>query len=677
MGGMNVQLVEELFNETIRHPPQVRTKVISISCYNDDVKETVGRLVRAFEDTSPLLNVDLLSDLKKAAPKRFETLLQPDSDLPMDDVVYRRGQKIDKYQIEEVIGTGGMSVVYRARQTEPVERMVAIKLIRPSISTAVSRKRFFREQQAAAMLRHPNIATLYDVTQTESQEPVAVMELVPGDNLNDFCNRRSLSWKRRIGVFLKVCKGLAHAHRQGVVHRDVKPANILVAVDQRRPMPKLIDFGIATIKRPGLKYNQTLTRMGSLIGSPRYMSPEQFDDSHGVDCRSDIYSAALVLFELLVGVPCRKGSTTNELILEAGQESPPRLSQRIRDIASERGESYFSGKSSNQLARFASQHLDWILAKALAKNPQQRYQDIDSFALDLRAAMMGESVSVAAPGRLQQSSRFLRRHARRIWMCGSAVLISILGFGLYQSWDATNDVSSERDQAIAAEFRQIQNTAAANDLVMKLLASDMYRLTPGQFDLGLIPAYRDHFEKIQQSGGPKTKEDKFVYGILAVMEAMAGDFDRAEFLMEIADEGPEFEELRSVREKICEKYADIAKVRLEELESDSDSYEKASQQMTLGRCYIVWGMYPDAKQLLSEAIQYFEDEHPGSYESLIAHLTLAKIYEKSGDFAAARLLLENASRGFVRRRILLQSERGKVAWTEMESMQQRLPGKRD
>jgi len=460
------------------------------------------------------------------------------------DIAYRRGQRIDKYQIEEVIGTGGMSVVYRARQFEPVERLVAVKLMRPSHINEVSLQRFYRELQAAAILRHPNIATLYEVTQTEKKEPVAVMELVTGEDLTTFCNRHSLGWKKRVGVFLKVCKGLAHAHQEGIVHRDIKPSNILVAVQERRPVPKLIDFGIASIKRSGLKNNHTLTQMGHLIGSPRYMSPEQFDDSHSVDHRSDIYSAAMVLFELLVGVPFREGTSANDLILEAGQESPLRLSQRIKNVASERGEAHFSGKTSSELARFARRDLDWILAKALAKDPDQRYETIEAFARDLRAAMMGESVSVAAPGKIVRSSRYLKSKAWGIWLGVSIALIAALGSGLYFSWNA----SHKNDQArAAAEAQQLEEAAAANDLVMKLLASDRYQLTPDQFDLNLIPAYRSHFEKIQRSGGPKTKEDKFVYGILAVMEAMAGDFDQAEILMETVDSGPESGELRRFR----------------------------------------------------------------------------------------------------------------------------------
>lgn len=682
-----MQLVEELFNETIRHPPQARTQVISVSCYTEEVKETVSRLVLAFEGSSSLLNDDLLSDLERVSPQQLESLLNQTSDWAgteteadeesedANDIAYRRGQRIDKYQIEEVLGTGGMSVVYRARQFEPVERKVAVKLMRPSHINKVSLKRFYRELQAAALLRHPNIATLYEVTQTEKKEPVAVMELVDGDDITTFCNRHSLGWKKRVGVFLKVCKGLAHAHREGIVHRDIKPSNILVAVQERRPVPKLIDFGIATIKRSGLKNNHTLTRMGHLIGSPRYMSPEQFDDSHSVDQRSDIHSAAMVLFELLVGVPFREGNTANELILEAGCESPLRLSQRIKNVASERGESHFSGKTSNELARFARRDLDWILAKALAKDPQERYQDIESFARDLRAAMMGESVSVTAPGRIVQSSRFLKSNARRIWMAVSLGLIAVLGFGLYYTLDASSKSNQARAVAEAQQAKEAAEAAAANDLVMKLLASDRYQLTPDQFDLNLIPAYRAHFQKIQQSGGPKTKEDKFVYGILAVMEAMAGDFDQAEILMETADAGTQLGELRSVRDKICEKYADIAKVRLGQLDSNSESFEKASQQMTLGRCYTLWGMYPDARQLLGEAINYFEDEHPGSYESLVAHLTLAKIFEKSGNFAEARTLLEEARMRFASQVELLKSERGKVAWTSMETMQQRLSKK--
>jgi len=278
--------------------------------------------------------------------------------------------------------------------------------------------------------------------------------------------------------------------------------------------------------------------------------------------------------------------------------------------------------------------------------------------------MNGNSVSVSAPSLMVRSRKYLLRHHRSIWISGALAVILLLSFGIFQSWNSEADLQAARLE----QTRQVQKTAAANDLIMTLLASDDYKLTSDEFDLDLAPAYRAYYQQIQTDGGPKSKEDKFVYGILAVMEAMVGDFDQAETLMETADAEHGTKELRAVRNKICEKYALAAKVRLGELDAEEKSFEKASQQMTLARCYFVWGMYGDGEQLLAEAIDYFESKKPCCYESLVARLTLIKILQRSGKSKEMQSRLVETQNRFRDQHKLLSTDRGRVAWSAINRM---------
>ena len=664
---MSTDLIEELFSEAIEQPPERRASALSNADCSEDVKKFVRKLLVSYEQPSPFLNDDFVSDLQKISPGFLDTEAGAgvdtiDIDREADKIALKRGQKIGNYVVKSMIGAGGMSVVYRAKQSEPFERDVAIKLIRPSNSTKVALKRFFREQQAVAIMRHPNIASLYEVTRTKSGKPVAVMELVRGKGITEFCDRHRLNWKHRVGIFLKVCRGLAHAHQRGVVHRDVKPENILVAIEDRKPVPKLIDFGIATITRSDLDSNLTLTQTGQWVGTPRYMSPEQFENSRDLDHRTDIYSAALVLFELLAGVPFLEGTTPNDLVRNSANADPDRLSVRIRKVAAERDEDVFGAESSEALAKFASKDLDWILAKALARDPKDRYGSMATFSNDLRAAMLGNPVSVSAPPLAVRSRKLLKHHQRSIWIGAALTTISLLSFGMFQNWNSEATLQEARLE----KSRQVEKTAAANDLIISLLASDEYQLTSDEFDLDLVPAYRAYYQQIQKDGGPQSKEDEFVYGILAVMEAMIGDFDRAETLMETADTEYGSRELRTVRDKICEKYEEAAQVRLCELDAEGGSFEKASQQMTLARCYFVCGMYDDSEQLLIEAIDCFESTKPGCYESLVARLTLIKILQRSGKPRELKARLTETLNRFRNQHELLSSERGRITWSAIK-----------
>ncbi len=682
---MTNELVEELFAALVAKPAPQREELFSRSGYPQSVKEEAARLVKAYESKSPLLNEDLMSDIIKLDPKFFDSVEEE------PEFVLEPGTRIGSFKIESLIGQGGMSIVYRAIQKDPVKRRVAIKLIRPSLFAPKTVLRFFREQQALALVAHPNIATLYEVGKTDFGHPFAAMEFVNGLPITAFCEKFSMESRQRMILFIRACQGLKHAHRNGIIHRDVKPDNILVTVRDKKPVPKLIDFGIAKINRADLTNNQTMTRAGQLLGSPRYMSPEQFA-SKPADQRSDVYSCALVLFEMLARSPYRKGNTTEEIILEARRPDPELLSQRIRLNAKELPSTAFQKESPEELIKFCKRDLDWVMAKALAKDPQHRYPSVKSFVKDLRAVLLDQEVSASKPGPVVRSKSFLKRKLPWVIAAGVGLVLLAAGIGLYnwsnsasqltqarkeisnsdQRVEIANEVAAAAAEQTEAAVEQTtvanEQTAAANDLIMRLLASDMYELTTEQFDLGLIPVYQSQYERIKDSGGPETKEDKTVYGILAVLYAMSGDFDLADSLMGQVADDQQKSELQLVRSKICAEYATNAKKRLAQLDAQEKSFERASQQLTLGRCYIVWGMLDDAKGLLNEAIAFFDSNDPGCYQSLVARKTLLKIYQNANEDQNWKALLLKTHELFKDNDRLLATPKGRDAFASVQAL---------
>ena len=658
---MSLQKIEELFSALVATPPEQRGDFIAVASYPESVKNAANDLVKAYESKSDFLNEDLLTDIAKMDSNFFEST---ESDI---DLNFKPGDRIRNYVIDSVVGTGGMSVVYRATQRDPIKRKVAIKLIRPSLIAPKTVLRFFREQQALALVGHPNIAVLYEVGTTGTDGkglPFAVIEYVNGLPITAFCEKFKMSSRQRIILFTQACLGLQHAHRHKIVHRDIKPDNILVGVQDRKPIPKLIDFGIAKINRDDLADNLTMTRVGQILGSPRYMSPEQFA-SKNADARSDVYSAGLVLFEMLARSPYRRGDTTEEIMEKVSVPKVEllsvRLKQRIKQEGKKNTAALFGDESPNELIRFCKRDLDWILSKALAKNPEDRYQDVVSLVKDLRATLRNKPVTVSRPDAVVRSKDFVRSKLSWLIAAGAAMLFLVAGMGTYNwlnSESALSDVRQEQTQSV-------QQNAAANELIMRLLASDMYQLTVDEFDPELIPAYQSQYEKIKSNGGPQSTEDKAVYGILAVLHAMSDDFDRADQLMEQVDDDQK-SELRQVREKICFEYAATAKQRLAVLDGDEHCFERANEQMTLARCYLVWGMLDDATGLLNDSMNYYDSEMPGSYESLVARNTLVLVYDKANKPAKRKELLVNTSDMFKNNTDLRATDRGRIAFKRLE-----------
>ena len=292
------------------------------------------------------------------------------------------GTQIGPYKLLEQIGEGGMGVVYYAVAARAHRRNVALKIIKPGMDTREVVARFEAERQALAMMDHPNIAKVFDAGATDAGRPYFVMELVKGKPITEYCDRQQLSTRERLELFVDVCHGVQHAHQKGVIHRDLKPSNVLIEVHDVRPVPKIIDFGIAKAMGQRLTDQSLVTGVSQMVGTPLYMSPEQAGQSGlDVDTRSDVYSLGVVLYELLTGTtPFEKDTLQqagyDELRRLICEVDPPRPSARVSTLQAA-DLSTISDRRQVEPRKLSQQlrgELDWIVMKALEKDRDRRYE---------------------------------------------------------------------------------------------------------------------------------------------------------------------------------------------------------------------------------------------------------------------------------------------------------------
>src|SRR5947208_5210091 len=312
--------IDSIFCSAIEiESPDERRVLVEQTCGDDvDLRNQVERLLHAHFHGRSILD----------AP------VQPVAtvDEPLRETA---GTVIGPYKLIEPIGEGGMGTVWMAQQTQPVKRLVALKLIKAGMDTRQVIARFEAERQALALMDHPNIARVLDGGATGAGRPYFVMDLVKGAPITRYCDTHHLTPRQRLGLFVPVCQAVQHAHQKGVIHRDLKPSNVLVAVYDGRPVPKVIDFGVAKAAGQKLTERTLITQLGTVIGTPEYMSPEQAEPNQlDIDTRSDVYSLGVLLYELLTGTtPLRpgrlKGAGLLDLLRMIREDEPPRPSPRL------------------------------------------------------------------------------------------------------------------------------------------------------------------------------------------------------------------------------------------------------------------------------------------------------------------------------------------------------------
>ncbi len=348
------------------------------------------------------------------------------------------GTVIGAYKLLQQIGEGGMGAVYMAEQTQPVQRKVALKLMKPGMDSRQVLARFEAERQALALMDHPNIAKVLDagsaggdVTRGSAGRPYFVMELVKGVPITRYCDEQQLTPRERLALFVPVCQAVQHAHQKGIIHRDLKPTNVMVCLYDDRPVPKVIDFGLA--KAAGIKLTERtlFTEFGSIVGTLEYMSPEQAKlNQLDIDTRSDIYSLGALLYELLTGTtPLRKERFQDTAVLEVlrliREEEPQRPSVRLSTIKGLPAVAANRGLDPSELSGLVRGELDWIVMKALEKDRNRRYETANEMALDIERFLHNELVQACPPSAGYRLHKFVRRNRGTV-LAACLLLLALL-----------------------------------------------------------------------------------------------------------------------------------------------------------------------------------------------------------------------------------------------------------
>jgi non-specific serine/threonine protein kinase/serine/threonine-protein kinase len=361
------------------------------------------------------------------------------------------GTLIGHYRLLSELGRGGMGQVWLAEQTDPVRRIVALKLINAGMYDATVVQRFNAERQSLAIMEHPAIAKVFDAGTTAQGQPYFVMEYVPGLPITEFCDQRRLTVRDRLALFIQVCDGVQHAHQKAIIHRDLKPANILIVEVDGRAVPRIIDFGLAKPTTPQpMSEHDVKTQLGHFIGTPGYMSPEQVDPKiRDVDTRTDVYSLGVTLYVLLTGLQpfeTKQRPPLHEWLRQLRDEDPPTVSAKVRsDREGAATRAAARAVDSSHLMRALRGDLDCICMKAIDRDRDRRYGTPLELAADLRRHLNHEPVSARPAGVSYRMLKYTRRHRVAVG-AAAALAVLLLVFALLQAQELRR-TTQERDRA--------------------------------------------------------------------------------------------------------------------------------------------------------------------------------------------------------------------------------------
>jgi eukaryotic-like serine/threonine-protein kinase len=443
---VSFEQLREIFLGAVEHrSPDQREAYLDQACRGDQrLRQQVAALLKAHAAEGSLLD-GVSAGIQRTA--LFESIPE------------ECGTVIGPYKLMELIGEGGMGVVYVAEQTQPVRRKVALKVIKPGMDTKQVVARFEAERQALATMDHPNISKVHDGGTTDSGRPYFVMELVRGLPITEYCDGERLSIRERLELFVLVCRAVQHAHQKGIIHRDLKPSNILVTLHDGVPVPKIIDFGVAKATGQSLTEKTVYTAFTQLVGTPLYMSPEQVELSGlDIDTRSDIYSLGVLLYELLTGTTpfdseALRQAAFDEMRRIIREDEPQKPSTRLSSLGEMLTPTSMKRSSDpRHLNRSVHGELDWIVMRALEKDRKRRYETANDFAADVMRYLTDQPVEACPPSASYRFRKFARRNRSSLATVALVALALVAGtaVSIWQAVLATNAearADSQRDRA--------------------------------------------------------------------------------------------------------------------------------------------------------------------------------------------------------------------------------------
>jgi serine/threonine protein kinase/Tfp pilus assembly protein PilF len=635
--------VKELLLAARRLSGDERRRYLDTACAgNPDLRTEVESLLARDEAGSSLI--------KTAGPIER-------SDLPIGDDI-PIPESIGPFEVIEELGRGGMGVVLRARQSEPIQREVAIKLMGVHLLSESLKLRFMNERQTLASLDHPSIAHVIDAGTDETGRPYLVMELVVGEPITEYCDSRRLSVDERLDLFLQVCNAVSHAHQRGILHRDLKSSNVMVTTESDRPRVKVIDFGIAKVIGDQ-EEAAGLTRAGQMIGTPDCMSPEQAGVVDApVDTRTDVYALGILLYELLAGVRPYHFTTghAREFIRLLDRDGPPTPSALARGRTSSVGSDATHSADDVATRRRATVHqlsqhlrgdLDAIALQALRAHPDERYGSVDRLADDIRRHRAGLPVDARRGGFRYRATKFVRRNLAGV-VVGTLALAGIVAFVVAVTAQRNRALEAQRVAAEEAEtarrvadflveiFEVADPSEARGNSVTarEILDRGVERIGN---ELENEPAVRarllDAMGRVYQSLGLYPDATSLLGDALALRQDLTGGTETVElaeslqnYAFVVLDLG-EYARAESL-------YAEAARIRGELLGTDDPKY--AASLAGQASVHIQTGNI-DAAEPLLERVLAIDERHLGDAHPYVAldYNDLASIRSRRGNYAGA------------------------------------------
>jgi serine/threonine protein kinase len=598
--------------------PAERAAFLDEACAGDaELRGRVEALLRAHHKSESSLDESAVEPPSTGQFRPRPSALNPPA---IPEVV---GTCIGPYKLLQRLGEGGMGTVFMAEQETPVKRRVAFKIIKAGMDSAHVIARFEQERQALAMMDHPNIAKVLDAGTTDSARPYFVMELVKGIPITKYCDQEQLTLPERLELFIPVCQAVQHAHQKGIIHRDLKPSNVLIALYDGKPIPKVIDFGVAKATTQKLTERTMFTEIGQVVGTIEYMAPEQAElNNLDIDTRADIYSLGVILYELLTGSPPfttkqLRGVAHDEMLRMIREVEPPRPSTKLTSSAELPSIAAKRKLEPKKLSKLMHGDLDWIVMKCLEKERGRRYESANGLALELKRHLQHEPVLAGPPSAAYRLRKFVRRN-RGAMAAAAAVVLALLGgiagtsIGLVQARAAEAKALEEAHQkeiARADEERQRleadkQRHAAEAEKNRAVKAENAAKAQAA------ITQAVNHFLQVDLLGQADIARQPLQRG--------TAERNRNITVGELLDRAAKAIEGKFVKQPLTE----------------------GQIRFTIGKSYVALGRYADAHPHLERAVQLSNDvlgaEHPNT---VIAKKELAWLYFYEGEYRRAEPLL--------------------------------------